>query len=138
MANRWRNQFVSSLEKVVVDLFAEVTFGASGAPTIVAANTKGFISVTRNSAGTYTFVFGSAPNSINALDTYVKFLNAHVIFNSGSSAPASPGMYVKANSVSTAGTCSIQIVLNAAGTATDPASGEIGYFSFTLGDSTAP
>lgn len=138
MANRWRNQFVSSLEKIVVNLFAEVTFGASGAPTIVSANTKGIISVTRNSAGIYTFVFGSAPNSINVLDTYVKLLDCKVVYNSGASAPASPGLYIKANNVSTAGTCSLQVVLNSAGTATDPASGEIGYFKFVLGDSTAP
>lgn len=135
MANRYFTQFPLSMEKKVVNLFARVTYGASGAPTLSAVNSKGIVSVTRNSAGIYTFVFGT---QAGMLDVYVKLLMAKVVFNSGASAPAAPGMYIKTNSVSTVGTASLQVVLNSAGTATDPASGEIGYFEFIFGDSTAP
>lgn len=135
MANRYQNQFSATMEKKVVSLFAKVAFGASGAPTLSAVNSKGVLSVTRNSAGTYTFVFGS--NATLPKDVYVKLLSADVIFNSGASAPASPAIYVKSD-LSATTAASLQVVLNAAGTATDPASGEIGYFNFIFGDSTAP
>jgi hypothetical protein len=135
MANRYGYQFSQTLEKKVVNLYAKVTFGASGAPTLSAVNSKGIVSVTRNSAGIYTFVFGT---KAGMLDVYNKLLCVRHVLNSGSSAPASPALYVKADSVATSGTCSLQIVMNSAGTATDPASGEIGYFNFTFGDSTAP
>lgn len=133
--NRYLKAYPQSFESKVAKVFAKVTFGSSGAPTLDAVNSKGVVSVTRNSAGVYTLVFGT---KVGMLDTYVKLLSARHIFNSGSSAPASPGMYIKANSIATVGTCSIQIVFNAAGTATDPATGEIVYLEFTLGDSTAP
>ena len=133
--NRWLNQFPLVFEKKVVNVFAKVAFGAAGAPTLSAVNSKGIVSVTRNGAGDFTFVFGT---KAGMLDTYVKLLGAQVVFNSGSSAPTAPAMYVKADNISVSGTCSLTVVLNAAGVATDPAIGEIGYFNFILGDSTAP
>lgn len=137
MANRLFNQFRLSLEKKVVDIFAHVTFGASGAPTLDKANSKGIVSVTRNSAGKYTFVFGT--NSA-ALDTYKKVLMVKHLFdatgNSGT-APASPSMFLIGNSIATAGTASVQVEFNSAGTATDPASGEGVFIQFTFGNSTA-
>lgn len=134
MANRYLTQFPLAFEKKVVNIFGKVTFGSSGAPTLDAANSKGIVSVTRNSAGVYTFVFGT---KAGMLDVYNKLLCVKHMFNSGSSAPASPGMYIKANSIATVGTCSMQVVFNSAGTATDPASGEIVYIQFLFGDSTA-
>lgn len=135
MANRYQYQFSTTMEKKIVNLFAKVTFGATGAPTLDAVNSKGVVSVTRNSAGTYTFVFGT---KAGMLDTYVKLVSLDVIYNSGASAPAAPSIYVKANNIATVNTSSLQVVVNAAGTATDPATGEIGYFNFIFGDSTAP
>ena len=134
MANRFTTQYQHTLEKKVMQIFAKVAFGASGAPTLSAVNSKGIVSVTRSSAGTYVFVFGT---KIGMLDTYVKILGIRHHFNSGGAAPASPAIYVSSDSVKVAGTCSVTVVLNAAGTATDPATGEIGYFTFTMGDSTA-
>lgn len=133
--NRFTNQFPQSLEKKVCTIFAKVAFGASGAPTLSAVNSKGVLSVTRNGAGDFTFVFGTAANGVGAKDTYVKLLCVRQVYNSGSSAPAAPAVYIKADNVATA---SLRIVTNAAGVATDPASGEIGYFEFVMGDSTAP
>lgn len=137
MANRYNNQFQLTQEKRVTALFAKVTFGATGAPTLSASNSKGILSVTRNSAGTYTFVFGSGSGVSLQKDSYVKLLSAGVVMNSGASAPAAPAMYIKADNSSSTSSASIQIVMNAAGTATDPAAGEIGYFQFIFGDSTA-
>jgi hypothetical protein len=135
--NRMTTQFKLSLEKKVVSIYAKVAFGASGAPTLSPVNSKGIVSVTRNGAGDYTFVFGT---KAGMLDTYVKLLAVRHIYDTSGpgAAPAAPGLYVKSNQVNVAGTCSLRLQLNAAGTATDPANGEIGYFEFVLGDSTAP
>lgn len=120
MANRRLNQFTYSTENMTSHVFAQITFGSSGAPTLNFGGS--FISsVTRNSAGDYTIVFK---------DLWNRLLGLNHRFNSGSSAPASPGLWVKNNSVATAASKSIEIVLNSAGTATDPASGEIIYLDF--------
>lgn len=139
MANRYFNQFRLSLEKQVVDIFAQVTFGAAGAPTLSGVNSKGVVSCTRNSTGTYTFVFGT---TAGYLDTYNRLLCVDVVFdetsNSGT-APLSPGLFVKSNLIATSGTASVQIVLlNGSLAATDPASTEIGLFNFTFKNSNAP
>lgn len=138
MANRTFTQFGYTLERAVVSLYAHVTFGASGAPTLDTANSKGIVSITRNAAGKYTIVFGT---QAGMLDVYNKFLCAKHIFDAtgtAGAAPASPGMYLLANNVATFGTCSVQIEFNSAGTATDPASGEGVYIEFVLKNSTAP
>ena len=138
MANRYNQQFQLTQEKRATAIFAKVTFGASGAPTLSASNSKGVLSVTRNSAGTYTFVFGSGSGVSLQKDSYVKLLTINNVMNSGASAPAAPSMYIKADNTASNSSASIQIVMNSAGTATDPASGEIGYYEFIFGDSTAP
>lgn len=138
MANRFFNQFGKSLEKEVVHLFAKVTFGSSGAPTLDAVNSKGIVSVTRNSAGIYTFVFGTNAGS---LDTYNKLLMVkHCFDESGNAgtAPTSPSMFIVTNSISTVGTSSVKVEFNSAGTATDPASTEIVYIEFIFRNSNAP
>ena len=133
MANRrYRSQFRFSFHKDPVDIFAHVTFGASGAPTLDSANSSGIVSVTRNSAGNFTFVFGT--NSQLAFDTYNYLLMVKHVFNQAS-APAAPGMWVSANSISTVGTASITLQFNAAGVPTDPASGESVLIDFILRNS---
>lgn len=127
MANRLFNQFRLSLEKQVVDLFMDVTFGATGAPTLVKAKSKGIKSITRTSAGLY---------AVTLQDTYVRLLMAkHVFVNA--TAPASPGMYITTETVATLATPVVNITFNAAGTATDPGSGEEVRVQFTLSNSTA-
>lgn len=122
MANRYTYQFQGSNVVGQVNLFFKITFGAAGAPTL--ASNNGYISsVVRNSAGDYT---------ITLADAYKTLLMVRHVFNSGSSAPASPGMWVKTDSVSSK---SLRIVFNAAGVATDPASGEIALMQLTLNNS---
>ena len=138
MANRFFRQFRKQLEAEVVDIFARVSFGSSGAPTLDATNSKGIVSVTRSSAGRYVVVFGT---NAGLLDTYNRLLCVKHVFDesgNGGTAPASPAMYVFANSINVLGTSSITVQFNAAGVATDPASGEVVLIDFVLKNSTAP
>jgi hypothetical protein len=133
MANRLMREYSLSFENQVKIVYAKVAIGATGAPTLSAANSKGIVSVTRNSAGLYTFVFGTAAGN---LDTYVKLLGVSVTFQNASAIAAAPITYVKTLSISTAGTASVQIgCVNGSLAATDPASGETMFVQFTFGDS---
>lgn len=103
-------------------IFAQITFGSTGAPTLNFGGSY-ITSVTRNSAGDYTFVMR---------DNWNRLLGVESRFNSGSSAPAAPGMWIKTNSITSG---SLRIVFNSAGTATDPASGEIVYLDIVVKNS---
>lgn len=134
--NRWLNQFRLQHEKRVIDVFAQVSFGAAGAPTLSSqpTNNKGILSVSRVSAGKYLFTFGT--NSSLPVDKYVKVLCVSHRFQNAT-APASPLMFISSNAVSSAGQITIDFT-NSAGVATDPGSGELVYIDFCMGDSTAP
>lgn len=113
----YRSQFAYSYCGQKVSLLAQVSIGASGAPTIVAKSGMGISSIVRNSAGNYT---------IHLTNTFFVLLNASVVSISGSSAPAAPLMNIVASTVSTVSAPAVQIQLRSgAGTATDPASGEV-------------
>lgn len=137
MANRFFNQFRLSLEKQVVDIFGRVTIGGTGAPTLVAAQSKGIVSVTRTATGRYVFVFGT---NTSLLDTYGKLLKVAVTFDESSNsgtAPVSNSFYVFANAISTSGTASVTVQFtNSTGTGTDPASTEAILITFTFRNST--
>lgn len=144
MANRYYNNVAFTLAPAVVKIFARVTFGATGAPTLVntAASgwaSKGVVSVTRNSQGVFTFVFGT---QAGMLDVYPYLLGVHVLSDTIGAAgvPAAPLYYLSGNSVATAGTCSLQLTFtdDASATATDPGSGEAIYVEFTFKNSNAP
>ncbi len=126
----------------VVRLFARVAFGGSGAPTLDATQSRGVLSVTRNAAGKFTFVFGSKVNGRNVLDTHVKLLGVSAVFDtSGASGnpPASPVPSIIDNKVASGTQAYVQIQLVDLETpaATDPASGEVGLFTFELLDTKA-
>lgn len=122
----------------MVKVFARVTFGAAGAPTLVTAQSKGVVSVTRNGAGIFTFVFGT---QAGMLDVYYQLLNAQVLFDTigAPGVPAAPLMYLSGNAVATPASCSLQVTFTDADTpaATDPGNGEAAYFEFTFKNSTA-
>lgn len=134
MANRRFQQFQMSLEKRQVSIFAHVTFGASGAPTLDVSNSKGVVSVTRNSAGVYTFVFGTDSQH---LDPFVKLLSVKKVFMSASGTPDRE-MVIRANNISNVSLASIQIEFDVETVATDPANGSEVFMEFVFGDSTAP
>lgn len=141
MANRTLNHSYG-IEKQLVQVFAKVTFGASGAPTLSLPASKGIKSVVRNSAGNFTFTFGNSAAIQNSLDTYKKFLSANTLSLS-SSAPAAPVMYVTSDQSAVFGTAAITVQFaapsgtNGALVATDPASGEVSLLEFTFGNSSA-
>lgn len=117
MVNQILRKDRGALEIGIVDLFARATFGASGAVTVDTVQSKGIKSIAKNSTGDYT---------ITLADGYQKLLAVkHAFDTSGASgaAPAAPSMWIKAQSIN-ASNGTIEIVFNAAGTATSPASGE--------------
>lgn len=127
MANRQFQQFQYSLEKYVVNLFAKVAIGATGAPTLSATNSKGIKSIVRNSAGDYT---------ITLQDSYYKLLGVDVVVQNATGIAVSPVMGIKANNVtSVPGT--IEVVFSVGGVATDPASGDTLWFQIQLSNSGA-
>lgn len=143
MANRFWNTPSFQLEKGVVRLYAHITFGASGAPTLVTAHSKGFTSVTKNATGKYTLQFGqNHTGSATALDTYYRVLSVNALWdatgNSGT-APTAPLVTLIANAVGTAGSASFQLTTQSVGqTATSPASGEGLYVEIHLSNSNTP
>lgn len=133
MANRYFNQFMWSLEKNPVKLYARCTFGSSGAVTLDATNSKGIKSISLGTTGKYTVTFGVGSNT----DIYNRiFFVAHRFLNA--TAPAAPTMYVVSQAVSTAGTVVLQFTAADGSTATNPGSGEELWLEFTLKNSTAP
>lgn len=130
MANyNFRSQFQYSYSAKAVALRASISFGASGAPTIVSGTGMGITSITRSSAGDFVITLSRA---------YGSLMGIRHVFNSGSAAPAAPALYIKSSAVSTAAAPTLEIVLNAAGTATDPASGEVMLIELLLNDSSLP
>lgn len=73
MANRTFRQPLGSLEVDVVELFCDITVGASGAPSPTAGTAlgygKGISSVTRNSAGRYTIALQDSYNKLLMIET---------------------------------------------------------------------
>ena len=133
MANRFFNQFGLSLEKNPVSLWARVTFGGTGAPTLDAVNSKGIKSIVRNSAGNYTVTFGVGA----ATDIYNRIFHVRHNFLLGSGTPAAPLMYTVSQAVASTGSLVIQFTAVDGTTATDPASGEEVWLEFKLKNSTA-
>lgn len=128
MANRWFNQFTKTLEKEVVHLFAKVTIGAAGAPTLVTANqSKGYASITRSAEGNYDVVLQ---------DSYYKFLSLNVVFESDGSGAAAPDVSIYDNLV-TANPGTFSLLCQNGGSDTDPAEGEVMYIHLVVGNSSA-
>lgn len=127
MANRrFRSQFRFGMEAMVVELFANISIGAAGAPTLNQSASKGVASVVRDSAGQYT---------ITLQDKYNSLLHMNVLQDSGTSAPAAPFVVLEAESVSSNKQLTIQCRAVDNSTATDPASGESMLVKITLSNS---
>lgn len=136
MANRWFTQYLWSLEKNPAQIWAYVTFGSTGAPTLSGINSKGIKSITRVSAGKYTVTFGvSGGNAVT--DTYNALYFASKRFVKSSGNPAAPHMYVVSQDVQATGSMVIQFLAANGSTATDPASGEVALLQFRMKTSTA-
>jgi hypothetical protein len=134
MANRFFNQFGKTLEKEVVSLFLHATFGASGAVTLDAVNSKGIASMTKIGTGAYRIVFGTTPKS---LDVYYKFFAAMATFKTGGSPAAAQDMYITDLKHNIVGSCYIDVQFNDSGASTNPGSGEEVFMEIKLGNSSA-
>lgn len=108
MANRNFNRF-QALEKEVKSLFADVSIGATGAPTLERG--LGIASVVRDSAGTYT---------ITLQDRFNRLMGASVMqIVSGGAEDLS----FQLDSEDVDGDKEIVLVCHTAGTETDPSDG---------------
>lgn len=124
MANRYSKQFTAGNFPGVSHVFASISFGTSGAPTL--GGSAGYISsVARNNPGDYT---------ITLADSWFALLGLGHIFKFASAAPSAPLAYIKAEGVASTKTINV-IFTDAAGTATDPASGEVVYLDLRLKNS---
>lgn len=134
MANRMFTQFIGSLLKAPVFLFGRFTVGAAGAPTLDAVNSKGIRSITRNSAGNYTIVLGSAI----AVDVYPRLVGfkATIIKATAATAPFVQMISQQVTNI-TSPSFIIQFYAPDGTTATDPANGEEVRFEVNLSNSTA-
>lgn len=124
MANRRMNQFRYSMEFNVVDLYAVVTIGATGAPTLTIGG--GITSISRTSAGLYV---------LTLTDIYNKLLDVTMQSISGSSAQAAPCMTVVSETVASTKLVTVQCRAIDNSTATDPANGEILLIKLTMRNS---
>jgi hypothetical protein len=139
MANRNGTAVQETITKGVVSLFAKVTFGATGAPTLVTTGgiSQGIKSIARTGSGAYTITFGIPDKT--GTDKYNALLGWDVSFvgaSSGATVPAAPVKWTVTDSVASAGTLAVKFA-NLSGSATDPADGEIAYLTFHMKNSTA-
>jgi hypothetical protein len=137
MANRWTNQFSKTFEKEVNSIFCQISFGASGAPTLATSNVtsaslKGVASVSRTSTGLFV---------LTLQDAWVKLLYFSGSWDtSGASgaAPVGPIIYVTTNSITASpGVITFKTGDYVNGAVADPASGEILRLKIVVGNSTA-
>lgn len=107
-------------------IHAQISFGASGAPTIEEA--KGVVSIVRNNTGLYT---------INLRDQFGGFMHASHTPMLAAGAPAAPEMVIRSIANINASSPSIQVAfLDSAGAAADPASGEQVFIHLVLKNTT--
>lgn len=127
MANQYFNQFHFSPIPMLTSIFAKVTIGAAGAPTLVTTGglSKCVASISRVSAGKYTVTLN---------DTYKYFVGLRGSFVA-SGGPAAPDVNVDSESVASAKT--VTVLTQAGGVNTDPANGEVMYLEILLKNSTA-
>lgn len=137
MANRSFSQYQYSMVKGRVTLFARVTIGATGAPTLTkwnpgtgtftaapttgsgpyAIGCEGVKSITRISTGVYNLLLQ---------DTYQRLLEFDVIFSNATGLPTtSPGLWTTGTDVRTLATGIKFTTINSSGAAADPASGDV-------------
>lgn len=122
MANRNFNRY-QALEKEVKAIYAIVAIGASGAPTLTAADSKGVASISRTSAGLYV---------LTLQDQYNKLMHLTVMQLIGTAQDIKVQLV---SETTTASTKQITFRTLAAGVATDPSSGSVLYIKAELKNS---
>lgn len=140
MANRLMANRQYSFERDIKTLFAHVTIGATGAPTLDGPNSLGVLSITRGTAGLYTVTFGTSVNGVNTLDTYFQFVQMAMDVKNATGVVITATFGIKSIDVSNPALCSITFqTLGGVNSivATDPASGDELFLMFKFSDSSA-
>jgi|TARA_R100000234_G_scaffold108759_1_gene80325 hypothetical protein len=120
MANRSFKP-TQAVAQAVTHIFAEVTIGSSGAPTLVTADSAGVKSIARNSTGNYTLTLGTVGGDD---DVYSKFLFFNGIFIVDGDTEQDLIYQVDAETIS-AGGSTIEFETITGANPTDPASGAV-------------
>lgn len=110
MANRNFNR-KQALDKEIKEIYAKVTIGSSGAPTLVAASSMGVASISRTSAGLYV---------LTLQDKYMSLRH----FNCSIATPDAEDIVSNLVSESVASAKTVTFRCTAEGVAADPASGD--------------
>jgi hypothetical protein len=121
MANRSFNR-KQALEKEIKEIYAKVTIGSSGAPTLTTG--YGVASITRTSAGLY---------QLTLADKYTSLKNMEVMFLSSTAQDIRA--QIKAEDVDVAKTIDFFTLTDA--TATDPSSGQVMLIKLDLKNTSA-
>lgn len=117
---------LKSVRNEVITVYAAATIGASGAPTLVAADSYGVTSISRTGAGLYTITLRDAYNAIQFAD--------------GKLFADNPAEDIRVNfdlNGSSAVTKAILLATLTGATATDPSSGSKLYVKIELRNSNA-
>lgn len=112
MADRNFARDQGSLEKGLITLFAHITFGATGAPTLVRG--KGIASVTRDAEGKFTLALQ---------DRYQRLLGAAATFVVDNGTPAAPNVHVVEDDSADASAPAVTVQCSAVTYVTDPSAG---------------
>jgi hypothetical protein len=128
MAHRNFTQFHYALERMPVELYAQVAIGATGTPTLSVANSKGIASMVRNSTGNYT---------ITLQDGYNRLMLADCLIQNATGIPAgvSMGLVTTGSDVTTSGGGTLKVQFSTGGSATELASGDTLYLNIVLSNS---
>jgi len=120
-ANRWAQQFNYTYYAGVHYIFGKTTIGATGAPTLVTAQSRGITSITRTATGRYRLVLDSK---------YPYLLDAGISHMSSSL----QNTVIKLTAEDTDGATPYVdfAVTNPSAAAVDPGSGDSLYFSLAL------
>lgn len=135
--NRSTVRNTASLERAPVCLYAKVSIGAAGAPTLQISPKNlclGIYSMVRTGAGAYTINLGLSSTSV---DTYQRLLWMGFA-DLKSTAPAEQSIYVVADNSANLTSPNVQVqFLDPAGAAVDPSSGSVLLLKLELSNTTA-
>jgi hypothetical protein len=105
----FKNQYIA--ENETATFYFRAAIGGTGAPTLSAANSKGIASIVRDTTGTYT---------VTLQDPCVAFMMANLILLSSTSRDLTFQVLAATSS-------SVQFIVHAGATGTDPTSGDAIY-----------
>lgn len=129
MANRYMYEFLQMFEKRPVILFANISIGATGAPTLNTGS-RGIKSVTRTGVGSYDIVLE---------DIYQKLLDINWELISATGTDAALGMLIASDASNNTTTPKVSVTFRvAAGTLTEISNGATLLLSILLRNSSSP